>query len=201
MFFQHYHSRLLRIAFMFVSSPQVAEDVVSEVLIKLLKNRKETFNKSNFIGYLYQSIKNQCFDQLKKNNKQPTVDINYNDADYFVQDTATPHSVLVHREFELLIVESVEGMPPKRKMVFKLIKDDGLSYKEVAGLLDISERTVEVHLRLAIAHLKAVIDKYLDQSGDTTSGHLRMVKVWTLLFYTLSLTEQDNLMVGISAIS
>lgn len=192
-FFEHYHSKLLRIAHMFVSSPQMAEDIVSDVLIKLLRNRKETFNKKNFIGYLYQCIKNQSLDYIKKNKRQPLVDINYSDADYFIPEMSNPHSQLIQKEFGELVADCIECMPPKRKLVFKLVKDDGLSYKKVASLLNISERTVEVHLRLAMGHLKNAIDDYLDKNNDNPSSSLRMVKAITLLLLTLFPHEQYNL--------
>ena len=180
-FFEQYHSKLLRLAHMFVSSPQMAEDVVSDVLINLLRNRKETFNKENFIGYLYQCIKNKSLDHLKNNKKQPLVDINYNDADYFIIEKSNPQSQLIQKEFEMLVAECVENLPPKRKLVFKMVKDDGLSYKKVGSLLNISERTVEVHLRLAMGDLKNTIDKYLDKNNDNSASHLRMVKAMTIL--------------------
>lgn len=197
-FFRHYHSRLLRLAHMFVSSPQMAEDIVSDVLIKLLRNKKETFNKENFIGYLYQCIKNQSLDHLKRNRKQPLVDINYNDADYFILDKSTPHSQLIQKEFEKVIVDCVESLPPKRKLVFKLVKDEGMSYKQVAGLLDISERTVEVHLRIAISQLKSSIDEYLDRNQDNPAAHLRMVKTMALLFTIFIVEDQSHILENIS---
>jgi RNA polymerase sigma-70 factor (ECF subfamily) len=192
-FFEQYHSKLLRIAHMFVSSPQMAEDIVSDVLVKLLKNRKETFNKENFMGYLYQCIKNQSLDHIKKNRKEPLLDINYNDADYFIIESSNPCSQLVYKEFEQLISDCIETMPPKRKLVFRLVKDDGLSYKEVANLLDISDRTVEVHLRIAIAYLKSVIEKYLDQNGSKSSSYLKMVRALATLILSVSTFEQAGI--------
>jgi len=49
-------------------------------------------------------------------------------------------------------------------MVFKLIKDEGMSQKEVAILMDLSTRTVEVHLKLAIKDLRKTIKDYFDES-------------------------------------
>jgi len=180
-FFQHYHAKLLQIALVYVSSPQVAEDVVSDVLIKLLKNRKETFNKENFIGYLYQCVKNQSLDYLKKKKKQSHINYNYSDADYFINDKANPYSRLVHKEFEAVVADCIESMPPKRKLAFKMVKDDKLSYKEVGELLDISDRTVEVHLRLAVGQLRTSVNEYLDNNNNDSNSHLTIVNSFIFL--------------------
>ena len=161
MFFKLYHSKLLLLARIFVSSPQEAEDVVSDVLIKLLRNRRQTFNKNNFLGFLYTCVKNQALDHIRKQKKHRNLELNQSNIDFFVQHKSNPCQQLVGKELEKIIFDCVEGLPPRRKLIYKLIKDDGLSYKEVANLLTISVRTVEVQLRFAVRKLKLTIDDYL----------------------------------------
>lgn len=163
-FFKHYHTKMLSLANIFVSSPQVAEDIVSEVLIKLLRNRKKTFHKKNFLGFLYTCIKNQALDYIRVNKKHKHMILN-NNIDFLIQHKSKPCNDLVSKEFEEIIASCIEDLPPKRKLVYKLIKDDGLSYKQVAALLDISVRTVEVQLRFAVRHIKIIVDDYLNCKG------------------------------------
>lgn len=170
-FFDRYHTKLLRYAHLFVNSIEEAEDVVAEVLTKMLKNRKETFLKENFIGYLFQSVKNACIDHLKKEKKKAVLfDSNYNERDYFVFDSQTPFSQVMQSELTKLLRDLIEALPPKRRMVFQLIKDEEMSYRQVAELLDISERTVEVHLRLALKDIRESLDVYLDKHKVETGG-------------------------------
>lgn len=51
-------------------------------------------------------------------------------------------------------------------MVFQLIKDDELTYRQVGEIMEISERTVEVHLKLAIRSFREKISRYLDRKLD-----------------------------------
>lgn len=165
LFFDRYHTKLLRYASLYVASIEEAEDVVSDVLTKMLKNRKETFAKENFIGYLFQSIKNGCIDHLKREKRRSGIfDINYHEKDYFIFDSQTPFSQIVQSELTRLLRDRIEALPPKRRMVFQLIKDEDMSYREVAELMDISERTVEVHLRLAMRDLREALEAYMDQN-------------------------------------
>lgn len=73
-------------------------------------------------------------------------------------------------------------------MVFQLIKEDGLSYRQVADLMEISERTVEVHLKLAVKVLRQSVKQYMDQK-EAKKTMLNLVKVLApvLLFCLLSL--------------
>ena len=159
-FFRMYHSKMLLLAGNFVTSSQAAEDIVSEVLIKLLRNRKKTFKKKNFLGFLYTCIKNQALDHIRKNKRHKFLKLDQSNIDYLVQHKTDPCSQLEGKEFSEIIFSCVESLPPKRKLVYKLIKDDKLSYKEVAKLLGISVRTVEVQLRLAVRTVKIAVDDY-----------------------------------------
>ncbi|GJM29468.1 MAG: DNA-directed RNA polymerase sigma-70 factor [Cyclobacteriaceae bacterium] len=160
LFFKLYHAKMLLLARIFVSSPQKAEDVVSDVLIKLLRNRRKTFNKKNFLGFLYTCIKNQSLDYLRKNKRHNHIKID-NNIDFLIHHRSDPCNHLMGKEFEEIVYECIENLPPRRKLVYKMIKDDQLSYKQVGELLDISVRTVEVQLRLAVKHLKITVDDYL----------------------------------------
>ncbi len=161
LFFKLYHARLLLLAQVYVSSPHLAEDIVSEVLIKLLKNRKEAFKKTNFLGFLYTCIKNQALDHIRNSKKHRYLKLDNDNIDFFVQHRSDPCNQLIGKEFEEIIFDCIESLPPRRKLVYKMIKDDGMSYKEVAELLDISPRTVEVQLKFAVRHIKMIVDDYL----------------------------------------
>ena len=165
LFFRLYHAKMLLLAKVFVPSQQVAEDVVSEVLIKLLRHRKKTFRKKNFLGFLYTCIKNQSLDHLRKNKKYRHVALNKDNIDFLVQHRSNPCSDLAGKQFKEIVYTCIESLPPRRKLVYKMIKDDGLSYKQVAVLLEISVRTVEVQLRLAMRHIKITVDDYLACRG------------------------------------
>ncbi len=84
-------------------------------------------------------------------------------------------------ELRSVIFQAVESLSPKRKMVYKLIKDEEMSYKEVALLMGISERTVEVHIKYAMKMIRLVVSNYLEnKQGTTGTGYLRVAKTLLL---------------------
>jgi len=69
-FFDQYHSKLIKFAHLFVANYVHAEEIVSEVLIKLLKNRRNLHEIEKFEGYLFTMIKNQSLNFIKQNKKR-----------------------------------------------------------------------------------------------------------------------------------
>jgi RNA polymerase sigma-70 factor (family 1) len=166
-FFHQYHSRLVQYGLLFTNSFQQAEDIVSEVLIRLLKRKNELGKIESIEGYLFLSIKNEALNQVKKSKRFQVV--NDNEFDYLSSDYTDPAQKLIEDELRKLITATIENLPPKRKMVYKMVKDEGMTYKQAGDLLDISERTVEVHIKLAIKELREVIGRYLsDRKGNKT---------------------------------
>ena len=66
------------------------------------------------------------------------------------------------------IASCVDNLPQKRKLVYKMTKDDGLKIREVAKLLDITEKTVKKHLELAVRDLRTEIERYQSSYNNQT---------------------------------
>lgn len=180
-FFKHYHARLIRFAILFVHNYDQAEDIISNVLVRLLKNREKVFLMENFEAYLFQSVKNEAINHLKKEKRLAAYSID-EEQDFIGGKFVDPLEKLISDELRAVLATTVEALSPKRRMVYKLIKDEGLKYKEVAELLDISERTVEVHLKLAVKEIREVVIRYVKATeGNSGKGFLKVAKMLILL--------------------
>ena len=105
-----------------------------------------------------------------------------------IQDRMDPHEMLVGIELYGQINKLIERLPPKRQQVYRLIKDDDMCYKDVAKLMDISERTVEVHLKIAVRELRSSIVGYLEGCYSGTdnqnfNGTSNTVQLYATLGY------------------
>ena len=104
-----------------------------------------------FGTYLYVLTKNTTFNYLRsRQNRQDS-----QRTEWVEESTdTTPYEELVAKDLQLLIDMVVENMPPQRQMIFRLNREAGLTNAEIAEKLQISKKTVENHLNLALKELK-----------------------------------------------
>jgi RNA polymerase sigma-70 factor (ECF subfamily) len=134
--------------------------------MKLWNKRKKLPEIEHLQFYIYRSVKNQVYTYLKRNMKG-AVELDDSIESHLVE-YRTPDNLMVTGELAQLVERSVSDLPARCQVVFRLVREDGLSYKEVAELLEISPKTVENQMGIAIKKLKAVVEKYY--GGGSTGG-------------------------------
>ncbi|MBN8850461.1 MAG: hypothetical protein BGO55_31880 [Sphingobacteriales bacterium 50-39] len=149
--YRKYFVRLYRFCFSIVHQKQPAEDIVHDVFMQLWKKREESSSIRNLEVYLYVSVKNLSLNHLR-NTSHRIVDIAERSHEY-IQFNADPETLLIHSEAVKKMNAAIRNLPPRCKLIFKLIKEDGLKYKDVATLLDLSIKTVEGQLAIAMRKL------------------------------------------------
>ncbi len=160
---------------LFVKSHANAEEVVSDVLIRIFKNRKKLASVNNIEGYIFITVKNQSLKFLSKSNKlNAMVNSMEEEADFIMPTQQNPETALLDKELATVIREAVECLPPKRRMIFQFVKEEGLHYKDVAELMDISIKTVEVHMGLALKDISGALKAY--QQGESTTTRIRKIR-------------------------
>jgi len=155
--FDKYYDYAFEVATLYCSFHE-AEEVVSDVFSKIWNNRSQLAEVSSFKGYLFMSLKNQCLNYLRK-KKIDTVDIEHL-FDSAAMQESSPQQILESNELTESVEEVIENLPPKCKEAFKLVREDGLKYKEAAKQLSITENTLDVHLKKATKRILEVIRNY-----------------------------------------
>lgn len=150
---QHF-IRLFRFCFSILHQKEAAEEIVNDVFLNLWKQRNRLPEIENLDLYLYVSVKNLSLNCLRNNHFTHTIDIESlcNDHIHFAPD---PETLMVSSENIKKIITAIDELPPRCKLIFKLIKEDGLRYKDVADLLNLSVKTVEAQLAIAIKKIAA----------------------------------------------
>jgi RNA polymerase sigma-70 factor (ECF subfamily) len=161
-FYDQYYPKMAHFARIFMPGIEEAQEVVSDVLYKILKNPATVEKAENLDNYLFHAVKNQALTHLKalasRSKIKPVEDVN----DYLLAERETPVDICIDRELYQLISAVVDAMPPKRRTVFMMVKEEGMKYKEVAVLLDISKKTVEVHMSEALREVRTAVRDYLE---------------------------------------
>lgn len=150
--YQLWFFKLYQFAYSYTRSKESAEELVNDVFLNIWQKRETLDSINNINLYLYVSVKNASLNYLRKNNLPVPVSVNDLHSDHF-QITTNPESTLISRELQGQIATAIEQLPSRCKLIFKLVKQDGLSYKEVADLLGISVKTVDSQLCLALKKL------------------------------------------------
>ncbi len=155
--FDTYYKGLSVFANKYVKDIDVAEDIVQELFIKIWKNREQLNVNISLKSYLFQSVYNSCLNHLKhlKIRDNYKKHVSRNDTDELHHDT------LVEEELNLRIYNSIESLPEKCKIIFKLSRFEGLKYKEIAEKRNISIKTVKVQIGKALKTLRHDLQDYL----------------------------------------
>ncbi len=146
------HSRLKQFAYSILKSNEEAEDLVSEVFIKIWERRDQLTAIESPLLYFYTTTKNFALNRLKKQKRLQSQPVD----EWLVQLNSVyfePEQLMMTEEIVRKIREAVNNLPPRCRLIFKLIKEDGLKYREVAELLSLSVKTVEAQMAIALRRL------------------------------------------------
>lgn len=179
--FNFYYPKLIQIALAFVHGIVAAQEVVSDLFYKILKNPKTLQNVDNFDNYIFLAVKNQSFTYLRKNKNRTTFDSLSHEEDYILPDLKNPENSLLSDELFRLVEKVIQGLPPKRKAIYQLVKEEGKKYKEVAEILDISVKTVELQMSLALKLMRTSVKEY-QESKDIKVRKLGKSNLFSIFF-------------------
>ncbi len=151
--YEQYSGRLYRFAFMLLKNREDGLDIVQETFLRIWKNREDLSEEKSFKSYLFTVSYNITVDLLRKrlNEKKycEALEKNFGFSQQSIENRAD-FMILDHQ-----IREIIEKLPPRRREIFKLSREKGRSNKEIAADLDISVKTVETQLNLALKFLKS----------------------------------------------
>lgn len=160
--FTLYYQPLCIYAMRVVNYREIAEEVVSDVYMKLWKNREQITVHTSFEAYLYRSVRNQALDYLKlktyrpqKNEPLEAVDRSTAYADYH-----TPSDELCFNELFDEVESLVNQLPRQCQLIFRLNRENGLRYREIAEHLQISIKTVETQMGRALKLLRKRLSEH-----------------------------------------
>ena len=154
--FIQFHSKLSRFVMGFTKNKELTEEIVSDVFINIWRRRKNIEEIRNLKLYLYISAKNITFNYLKKLHRENLTDL-YAVEIELEDPFSDPAAALITREMNLKLKTAINSLPPRCKLIFTLVKEDGLSYKQTAQLLNIAESTVENQLSIALKKISGAI--------------------------------------------
>jgi RNA polymerase sigma-70 factor (ECF subfamily) len=162
-----FYKRLYHFALAIVKTKEAAEEIVEDVFVKIWQNREHTGVIRNLKVYLYTATKNRSLNYLSQKARESITEP-FDHIDIELDDTAiSPEQLMITAELFAKIQRAVEALPPRCKMIFKLVREDGLKYREVAEILNISVNTIDVQMAIAVKKISAALQVELGTSSLT----------------------------------
>lgn len=152
---------LYKFALSIIQSRQQAEEIVSDVFVKLWMVRQSLTGIKNPSVYLYTSVRNRALDYLRKDRSHTIVHLSPQDWEDSLIELKDPSDYCISSDLMKKINAAINQLPPQSKVIFRLVKEDGLSYKQVAKIMEISPLTVRNHLAIAVRKIGEILPGYI----------------------------------------
>lgn len=150
--FRHFYPRLFHFSRSFLKSEDGIDDIIQEVFLKIWINRKKISTSETFHAYIYTITRNLLLNEIRRR-------LNSQKAKDALLEMSVAGEFLLSKEIEFhemqnQIKKILSGLPERQREIFLLSRAEGLSYREIAGRLQIAEKTVEYHIHQVIGVLR-----------------------------------------------
>jgi RNA polymerase sigma-19 factor, ECF subfamily len=157
--FFKYYKPLYRFALHFCNNAIIAEESVQQTFIKIWQTSSNTSYNDDIGKILFTYTKNEVIDEIRKVNTRKKYEENIiselNAEENIEEDNKN--------RIKAIIETAIEQLPPKAKEIFRLAKQEGLSIKEIAQHLKISNKTVENQLTIAYKKMRQYLEPFKNQ--------------------------------------
>lgn len=152
--------KLFRLAYSIVREQAEAEDILQDVMLKLWNKREEWSYIENLEAYCFRIAKNTALDRLSSITLRKSGNIDPEKENFFFVESRSPYSEMVRKEQRSAIDRGIETLSENQRLVFTLREIEGMSYREIAETLTISEDLVKISLHRARQKMKEILSEY-----------------------------------------
>ena len=164
----HFGRKLILFGISLIRSKEMAEELVEDVFVKLWTNQKKITEIENITVYLYVAVKNRALNALSQKAKE-LIATPFDYLDTTIDElSADPYDLMITSEMMDRMHQVIATLPPRCKMIFKLIREDGLKYKEVAEILNISVNTIDAQMAIAVKRICTAL--HIERPGKSHSA-------------------------------
>lgn len=156
--FDRYYTNLCRYLSLLFKNQIVAEHIVQDIFVYLWENRRTIEIVSSLESYLHSAGKYKALNHIRNIKRRD--EIHQALLEGKPVESAEMEEKLETDELEKVIASAIESLPGRCRQIFMLSRENDLSYKEIAKLLDISLNTVENQMAIALKKLRKILRPY-----------------------------------------
>ncbi len=169
LFYNLYYKQVFRFAYYFLRDKEACRDVVTDVFFSIWQSRKKLKDVINLETYLYITVRNTSTRYLKRNAESLNLPLDELPINFDITSNESPEETLLSKEMEETLKRAIQELPEKCRLIFLMIREEGLKPKQVAEILSIQESTVRVQLKIAIEKIIEAIKPYYPNLTLSTS--------------------------------
>lgn len=173
--FNLYYANLYRFVRYFLAESD-AEDVVSEVFVALWNNRAKLLLINNFNSYVYTMARNEAYAHLRLQNKIQNVSLDDMPVSLSICEESAEGRIIEEEMIEVYN-KAVAQLPERCKLIFLMVREEKLKYKEIADILQITTGTIEQQMNQAIKRISVTIEQAYPDFVTKGDGRRRFLIV------------------------
>ncbi len=161
--YKRYYVYLCLVAEHIIRNHSDAEEIVSDVFIRLWNIKQKIDINTSVKGYLIKAVHNTALNYLERNkaNIRLTESISESDHILLAWSSDYPLGQLYRKEVIDILEQGVSKLPDCCREIFNLSRNNEMDYNKIAGKLGISKNTVKTQMKIALAHLRKELKDYL----------------------------------------
>ncbi len=157
--FRIYHKQLYFFCYSFLNQKEDAENITQDVFVKLWLKRATIDTEKSFSGFLFTMTKNLALNYIRKTiHQQIFVNQLLNNG---LKECCQTDKQISYNEVRRRLNDLINRLPPKRKEIFLLSREEGLSHLEISKRLNISVHTVESQMTKALKFIRKSLNSLI----------------------------------------
>ena len=161
--YRQYYIFLCLLAEHIVRNPSDAEEIVSDVFVKIWDLREKININASIKGYLVKAVHNTALNYIDRLKLTRKLTDSISDSDYklLAWDSDYPLGQLYEKEIMSILQKGISELPSSCREIFILSRNNNMKYSEMADKLGISVNTVKTQMKIALAYLREALKDYL----------------------------------------
>lgn len=175
--YRHYSPLLYINIRSMICDPAMSEELVQELFTRLWQKRDSKALKENFTGYMYRIAQNLVHDFFRKLKKDKVLLEKFKALASGNDESSSAEDRLQQQQSAGIINSAIELLPPQQKKAYKLVRQEGYTYKKAAENMGISPFTVKEYLSLANTSIR----NYILHHSDSPRELILLGLIWLSL--------------------
>ncbi len=154
--FEEVNVTLIRFCWRYTKDEDASRDIVQDVFVKIWEKRETLDPNKSLLALMYTMVRNKAFNLLRDSHYSDGIDAD----DVATENDPAPDENVDFDMLEEHVRQWIDSLPPRRRQAFMLSRFEGLTHAEIATVMNLTPRTVNTHVMLALRDLRKKLQAF-----------------------------------------